>query len=111
MLYWILLGVASSIGLGTGLHTFVLYLGPHIAKVAMVATSCGHLPEMLPSRWEFDHFGKCESIFEVNVDTTDTIGFFGILLAVQIEAFLWGLGTALGELPPYFVAKKAADTK
>ena len=29
--YWIILGVASSIGLGTGLHTFVLYLGPHIA--------------------------------------------------------------------------------
>ena len=57
--YWIILGVASSIGLGTGLHTFVLYLGPHIAKVAMVATSCGHIPEMIPSRWEFDHFGKC----------------------------------------------------
>lgn len=37
-LYWIILGVASSIGLGTGLHTFVLYLGPHIAKVAMTAT-------------------------------------------------------------------------
>jgi len=34
------------------------------------------------------------------------IGFFGILLAVQIESFLWGFGTALGELPPYFVAKK-----
>lgn len=49
--YWILLGVASSIGLGTGLHTFVLYLGPHIAKVAMVATNCGHLPEMIPNRW------------------------------------------------------------
>ena len=29
--YWIGLGVASSIGLGTGLHTFILYLGPHIA--------------------------------------------------------------------------------
>lgn len=35
--YWILLGVASSIGLGSGLHTFVLYLGPHIAKVTMAA--------------------------------------------------------------------------
>lgn len=58
-IYWIILGVASSIGLGTGLHTFVLYLGPHIAKVAMVATNCGHLPEMIPSRWAFDHFGKC----------------------------------------------------
>ncbi len=32
------------------------------------------------------------------------------MLAVQLEAFLWGFGTALGELPPYFVAKKAADT-
>ena len=28
---------------------------------------------------------------------------------MQIESFLWGFGTALGELPPYFVAKKAAD--
>jgi hypothetical protein len=24
---------------------------------------------------------------------------------------LWGFGTALGELPPYFVARKAADTR
>jgi hypothetical protein len=29
--YWIGLGIASSIGFGTGLHTFILYLGPHIA--------------------------------------------------------------------------------
>ena len=27
-LWWVGLGVLSSIGLGTGLHTFVLYLGP-----------------------------------------------------------------------------------
>jgi len=24
---------------------------------------------------------------------------------VIIEAFLWGLGTAIGELPPYYVAR------
>lgn len=24
---------------------------------------------------------------------------------VRLEAFLWGAGTALGELPPYFMAK------
>ncbi len=28
--------------------------------------------------------------------------------AVGIEAFLWGFGTALGELPPYFVARAAS---
>jgi hypothetical protein len=45
---------------------------------------------------------------ETNLETppSELIGILGILLAVQIESFLWGLGTALGELPPYFVAKK-----
>lgn len=62
IVYWIVLGVASSIGLGTGLHTFVLYLGPHIAKVAIAATHCGYLPEMVPSRWNFDHFVDCQGI-------------------------------------------------
>jgi len=38
--WWLLLGVASSIGLGSGLHTFVLYLGPHIAKVTIAAYKC-----------------------------------------------------------------------
>lgn len=94
--YWVILGVASSIGLGTGLHTFVLYLGPHIAKVAMVATACGHLPDMLPSRWNFDHFGKCTRNIGVYVASSEHIGFLGILLAVQLESFLWGFGTALG---------------
>jgi hypothetical protein len=28
--------------------------------------------------------------------------------AVCLEAFLFGLGTAIGELPPYFVAKAAS---
>jgi hypothetical protein len=41
-----------------------LYLGPHIAKVAIIASSCGHVPQMIPSRWEFDHFGLCnQSIY------------------------------------------------
>jgi len=28
-----------------------------------------------------------------------------------LEAFLWGFGTALGELPPYFIAKAAGNQK
>ena len=94
------MGVASSIGLGTGLHTFVLYLGPHIAKVTMVAYECGYIPEMLPSRWNYQTFHTCpERTAEVSVWT--------IIYAVQLESFLWGLGTALGELPPYFIALAA----
>lgn len=44
-LFIINIGVASSIGLGTGLHTFVLYLGPHIAKVTMATNECNYVPD------------------------------------------------------------------
>jgi hypothetical protein len=40
--YWLTLGVLSSIGLGSGLHTFVLFLGPHIVRVANAALLHGH---------------------------------------------------------------------
>ncbi len=39
-LYWVGLGITSSIGFGTGLHTFLLYLGPFIAKVTLAAYEC-----------------------------------------------------------------------
>jgi hypothetical protein len=35
--YWVGLGILSSVGLGTGLHTFLLYLGPYIASVTIAA--------------------------------------------------------------------------
>lgn len=38
--YWVGLGILSSVGLGTGLHTFLLYLGPHIAAVTLAAFEC-----------------------------------------------------------------------
>lgn len=28
-------------------------------------------------------------------------------MQVRLEAFMWGAGTALGELPPYFMARAA----
>ena len=99
--WWILLGVASSVGLGTGLHTFMLYLGPYIAAVTLVSYECNAIPEILPSRWSYQRFGECPQ------DVTEDISFWTILWAVQLESFLWGLGTAIGELPPYFVARAA----
>lgn len=101
-----MLGVASSIGLGTGLHTFVLYLGPHIAKVSLAANECSYFPEMHPSRWEFRDFLPCKAPAAYE---HQSVSFWSILLNVQLESFLWGLGTALGELPPYFMAKASAQ--
>jgi len=74
--YWLILGVASSIGLGTGLHTFVLYLGPHIAKVAIASTHCNYIPEMIPSKWTFDHFAECQRISSSTQHILDKLSAF-----------------------------------
>ncbi|KAI0233382.1 hypothetical protein L0F63_003177 [Massospora cicadina] len=96
---WLLLGVASSIGLGAGLHTFVLFLGPHVAEIAMVAHECGSL----------DFPVKGFNRLSCKVDT-ESLGVtpLMILLKVLPQTLVWGFGTALGELPPYFVARAAA---
>jgi membrane protein YqaA with SNARE-associated domain len=98
-IYWLLLGVASSIGLGTGLHTFVLFLGPHIAQVTMFAYSCGHL--------EFAEHGA-DSFQCHPMENTTPVTIWNLFYKVQWECFCWGFGTALGELPPYFMARAAA---
>ncbi|XP_011884002.1 PREDICTED: vacuole membrane protein 1-like isoform X1 [Vollenhovia emeryi] len=99
-LYWVGLGVLSSVGLGTGLHTFVLYLGPHIAAVTMAAYECGGLNFPEPPYPD-------QIICPTKIDPLWTVGILNIMKKVRVEAMLWGAGTALGELPPYFMARAA----
>lgn len=115
-LWWIALGVASSIGLGSGLHTFVLYLGPHIALFTIKAMQCGRVDlksapydtiqlKRVPS-WlgkDCKEFGDPMFPFSHGL----RVPIISILFQVQIEAILWGVGTALGELPPYFISRAA----
>jgi hypothetical protein len=97
--YWIMLGVLSSVGLGTGLHTFVLYTGPFIARVTMAAWECGTV--------DFLTYGENSFICPAGGSTINNVSMWTILRKVQFEALLWGAGTAIGELPPYFVARAA----
>lgn len=99
-LYWVGLGILSSVGLGTGLHTFVLYLGPHIAAVTMAAYECGALNFPEPPYPD-------QIICPTRIDPIWAAGILNIMRKVRVEAMLWGAGTALGELPPYFMARAA----
>ncbi|XP_029177574.1 vacuole membrane protein 1-like [Nylanderia fulva] len=99
-LYWVGLGVLSSVGLGTGLHTFVLYLGPHIAAVTMAAYECGALNFPEPPYPD-------QIVCPTKIDPVWAVGILNIMKKVRVEAMLWGAGTALGELPPYFMARAA----
>ncbi|KAG0224276.1 hypothetical protein B0O80DRAFT_434784 [Mortierella sp. GBAus27b] len=98
--YWTLLGIASSVGLGTGLHTFILFLGPHIAEVTLAAYKCGNT--------QFDVRGDHRFVCKSPDSEALTLTLYAIFRAVQWESFFWGFGTAIGELPPYFVARAAA---
>lgn len=97
--YWIGLGILSSVGLGTGLHTFLLYLGPHIAQVTLAAWECQSL--------DFPEPPYPKEILCPENGQTSTVGLLTIMSKVRLEAFMWGAGTAIGELPPYFMAKAA----
>lgn len=118
-LWWVGLGVASSIGLGSGLHTFVLYLGPHIALFTIRATQCGRV-DLKTAPYDTIQLNRASSwidkscsefgspLFPLLVDSERfRTPLFSILPQVQLEAILWGIGTALGELPPYFVSRAA----
>ncbi|KAJ9550516.1 hypothetical protein OSB04_014561 [Centaurea solstitialis] len=116
-LWWVALGVASSIGLGSGLHTFVLYLGPHIAFFTIKAMQCGRVDiksaiydtiqlNRSPSWLNKDCSEFGPSLFSSPNGTQ--VPLTSILPQVQVEAILWGLGTALGELPPYFISRAAS---
>lgn len=118
-LWWIALGVASSIGLGSGLHTFVLYLGPHIALFTIKAMQCGRVDiksapydtiqlKSGPSWLDKDCSEFGPSLFESLNGLR--VPLSSILPQVQIEAVLWGVGTAIGELPPYFISRAASSS-
>lgn len=98
--YWVGLGVLSSVGLGTGLHTFLLYLGPYIAGVTLAAHECGTVDFPEPPYPD-------EIICPEESSPGAHVGILKVMSKVRLEAFMWGAGTALGELPPYFMARAA----
>ncbi|NWR73332.1 VMP1 protein, partial [Centropus unirufus] len=98
--YWVGLGILSSVGLGTGLHTFLLYLGPHIASVTLAAYECNSV--------NFPEPPYPDEIICPDGETAEgSISLWAIISKVRLEACMWGAGTAIGELPPYFMARAA----
>lgn len=99
-LYWVCLGLLSSVGFGTGLHTFLLYLGPHIATVTLAAYECQTLEFPIPPYPD-------QKICPMEPYVRQAPNVWSILSKVRVESLLWGVGTALGELLPYFMARAA----
>lgn len=107
-LWWFGLGVLSSIGLGTGMHTGVLFLFPHILKVCLATSACGNSDfDSFSDIW----FSKSPTSFTCRTPVADPdiapLSFIEIFLKVALPCLFWGAGTAIGEIPPYWVSRAA----
>jgi len=103
IVWWVGLGVLSSIGLGTGMHSGMLFVFPYILMVCKTAERCSSLNfEARMRMWGNDDEIECPKGKEAY--TT----YLATLIKVLPVVMLWGMGTAVGEIPPYAVSKAAA---
>uniref|UniRef100_A0AAY5EZH0 Vacuole membrane protein 1 n=1 Tax=Electrophorus electricus TaxID=8005 RepID=A0AAY5EZH0_ELEEL len=74
--------------------------GPHIASVTLAAYECGSVNFPEPPY-------PAQIICPDEEAAPDSISLWTIMSKVRLEACMWGAGTAIGELPPYFMARAA----
>jgi len=92
--WWLGLGILSSIGLGTGMHSGLLFLFPWIAEVCITASACNNL----------DFAVKGPMRLVCLTETPNEVTFFALFFKIWWPCFVWGSGTAIGEIPPYLIA-------
>mmetsp|Transcript_8594 Transcript_8594/g.14564 ORF Transcript_8594/g.14564 Transcript_8594/m.14564 type:complete len:208 (-) Transcript_8594:9-632(-) len=97
VIWWLGLGILSSIGLGNGLPTGVMFLFPHIMHTCLTAHTCGTI--------DFIHFEaiwfrttpelfKCPVVTGEHVEFTPA-SFFNVWLIILIPSFIQATGVTL----------------
>ncbi len=109
VVWWFGLGVLSSVGLGTGMHSGLLFLFPHIMRVAQAGVACGNVSfNSFDDMW----FRDTSSLFACSLTDTSTLSdgalYISMVLKVIPAAIVWGAGTAAGEIPPYAMSYASA---
>ncbi|EMP37729.1 Vacuole membrane protein 1 [Chelonia mydas] len=74
--------------------------GPHIASVTLAAYECNSVNFPEPPYPD-------QIICPDEEGIEGSISLWTIISKVRLEACMWGAGTAIGELPPYFMARAA----
>ncbi|GAB5372183.1 hypothetical protein AAMO2058_001643500 [Amorphochlora amoebiformis] len=109
VVWWVGLGVLSSIGLGTGMHSGFLFTFPHVIETTLAAQACGHVEfETFSNMWWI----KTETQFQcADYPKDPNLTFTAIMMKAMLPAVLWGCGTAIGEIPPYAISLAARNAR
>mmetsp|Transcript_31513 Transcript_31513/g.99942 ORF Transcript_31513/g.99942 Transcript_31513/m.99942 type:complete len:570 (-) Transcript_31513:1434-3143(-) len=114
--WWMGLGILSSIGVGCGIQSGLLFLFPHIIKVAIIAQECRGMGfESASDMWFRTAPGayECEGeedVLEGDDGAPPSFMFDDIMARVLPAVLAYGAGTAVGEIPPYVVARAAQQS-
>ena len=104
--WWVGLGVLSSVGLGSGLQSGVLFLYPHVLKTIFAAQHCNSTVfESETDMWFRSPPGLFHCTTEMGAGAG--AGFWDIWWKIIPACFLQATGTAIGEIPPYWVTRAA----
>ena len=95
---WLIYGFLTSAGIGFGLNTGLLYLFPFVTNVALQTVECGNL--------DFETWGSQALVCQDTSYRVEKTHSLFILFKVILPVWIWGLGTALGELTSFFLAQK-----
>ena len=98
--WWLTLGILSSIGFGTGLHSGIMFLWPHVVSIIATADN-----DCASSNFAAAYSHPCVLVCASKGDGTNT--FLPTFLRILPSVVIWGCGTAIGELPPYFITRAA----
>jgi outer membrane biosynthesis protein TonB len=104
--WWLGLGILSSVGLGTGMHSGMLFTFPHAFMTVKAAEQCGSLDfDSNANMWKRDE--ALAFACPAGGGGGGEVAYLDVLLKVLPVFALWGMGTAIGEVPPYFVSYMA----
>jgi membrane protein YqaA with SNARE-associated domain len=104
VVWWVGLGVLSSVGFGSGMHSGLLFLFPHILKICLASERCGNLDFDVKA----DMWWRSDGFHCVPSRGWNEVSFWQVFLLALPSAILWGLGTAIGEIPPYLLSYQAS---
>jgi membrane protein YqaA with SNARE-associated domain len=106
VIWWLGLGVLSSIGLGTGMHSGLFFLFPHIYRTCASSDACQN-----SEFWTYPtniFYGPHARVFHCISPPEEPVSIMTRVIRVAPWAIIWGMGTAFGEIPPYALSYAAA---
>lgn len=95
------------------MQTGTLFLFPHILKVVFTAEECRTVDfETRTNIWFNPNIPQSQLKLPAPCDFTEDTPmptYLQLVMKVMVAALIWGVGTAIGEIPPYHFAYLAAS--